>query len=284
MQSRPAETDIPSPVAEAIAVLRRPGTRRPRIGIILGSGLGSFVDALSSEAVCAYADIPGFTSSTAPGHAGRAVMGLLEGTPVIALQGRCHAYEGRSSEELAFPVRVLHALGIELLIISCAAGGLSPELAVGDLLIFRDHVDLQFRSLHSRPAPRAGWISPYNGRLSQLARQMANNLSIRAHAGTYIAVAGPNYETRAELRWLRQIGDAVGMSAAPEAVAAHALGLPALAIATITNLCDPEHPRLADAEHVLAAASQSEPRFRRLIQELVRSLPANRETPTSRRV
>jgi purine-nucleoside phosphorylase len=256
----------------------------PPVGIILGSGLGGFVEALTVERRIPYSDLPGWPVSTAIGHAGRLVSGRLENVPLLVMQGRCHLYEGYSLDDVTFPVRVLHRLGVERLIVSCAAGGLHPRFSVGDLMLIRQHINLlRERSsveTGSDPEERSGVgtfpaplpsSAPYDDRFAQRLLEIARRQNVPLVRGTYVAVTGPNYETRAELRFLRQIADAVGMSTVPEATVAHDLGMRVCGLATITNLCRPDRPAetLVDAEHVIQAAAQAEPRFRALVREFL---------------
>lgn len=278
---------------EAAEVVCRRWSRAPRVGIVLGTGLGRFVEAVAVEEEFRYADLPHFPHPTALGHAGRLIVGRIGNVPVAVLQGRSHFYEGRPAELTTFPVRLLRHLGTETLILSCAAGGLAAGLSVGDLLAIVDHVDLLFRrpfaafssylGAESRcedatgmePSPGRG-TPIYDPDLIEQVQRIARGLNIPMFRGTYIAVTGPNYETRAELRFLRKLGDAIGMSTVPEAVLGRRLGMRVCGMATMTNLCNPELSVVADGKHVLDAAAEAEPRFRAVVVELLQELEAAR--------
>lgn len=263
-------------VEQTVATIRQQWGERPRVGVILGSGLGEFVHSLELAAVLPYGALPHFPCSTAEGHAGRLALGTWSGLPVAVLQGRCHLYEGYTREQVTYPIRVLHALGVETLIISCAAGGLARDLHVGDLLVLDDHIDLQFRSHGTAcESPRRGGVRVYCAEDVSRLTSLARALSIPARRGVYIAVTGPNYETRAELRFLQRLGDAVGMSTVPEACLALALGMQVSGLALITNVCNPDRSEPADGDHVLEVARQAQPRFRALVLEFLRALSSD---------
>ena len=220
-----------------------------------------------------YEQIDGWPRCTAPGHAGRLVCGQLAGTPLMAVDGRFHAYEGHSIEELVLPVRLLAALGASTLIVSNAAGGLNPRLATGDLVVIANHINLLGRGRFppGRSSPRGE--SPYDDSLRQQALALARRELIPATEGTYVAVAGPNYETRAEYRFLRRIGgDVVGMSTVPEVTAATQLGLRTLALSVVTNVARPDVPRHTTSDEVVAAANLAAPRLCRLVECVIGEL------------
>lgn len=247
----------------------------PKIALILGSGLAGLADVIEVESRMAYRDIPHFVTPTALGHPGNLIVGKLDGRPVIALQGRVHAYEGHSVETTTFSIRVLAEIGIHTLILSNAAGGINPRYEVGDLMIIRDHVNLMGGwtgplAAAGRPAAsRPSYI--YDPQLIRLARQVSNRQNLAAHCGVYAAVRGPNYETRAEYRMLRAIGaDAVGMSTVPESLLAVQLGMRVLGISIITNACSPDALGQTTGEAVVQAAGSAE----RSTIELVRNILA----------
>lgn len=247
---------------------------RPRCGVILGTGLGGVVERMERQFVLRYDDVPGWPRCTAPGHVGRFVCGTLGGTPVIAVDGRFHAYEGRSLEELVLPVRLLAALGADTLVVSNAAGGLNPRLATGELMVISDHINLlgRDRFLPGPTTPRGA--NPYDPALRRRAFDLARREAIPATEGTYAAVAGPNYETRAEYRYLRRIGaDVVGMSTVPEVLAAARLGLRTLAISVVTNVARPDVPRHTTSDEVVAEANLAAPRLCRLVECVIGELP-----------
>ena len=216
---------------------------RPQIGLVLGSGLGSFADDLNEAVRIPYAEIPTFPCSTAIGHAGRLVVGKSGDVPVAVMQGRVHLYEGYSAAEIAFPTRVLARTGVRALILTNAAGGINLEYGQGALVILRDHISLQGQNPltganDERLGPRFPDMSyTYSKRYREIALEEAKKLSIPPREGVYAALAGPSYETPAEIRYLRAIGaDLVGMSTVPEAIAARHMGMNVLAISCVTNM------------------------------------------------
>ena len=230
--------------AESAAAFVLSQTRlRPRIGLVLGSGLGAFADDLRGAVRIPYSHIPTFPRSTAVGHAGQLVIGVSDGVAVAAMQGRVHLYEGYPAAEVAFPARVLGRLGVRALILTNAAGGINPEYGQGALVVLRDHINLQGQNPltganDERFGPRFPDMSyTYNKRYREIALEEAKKLFIPQHEGVYAALAGPSYETPAEIRHLRTIGaDLVGMSTVPEAIAARHMGMNVLAISCVTNM------------------------------------------------
>lgn len=242
----------------------------PSVGVILGTGLGAFVEAIQIEHSFSYDELPGFCTTTAIGHAGELVCGKLDGTPVVALRGRSHCYEGVSREEITFPVRVLRELGVQTLVVSCAAGGLNPLFRVGEIMLITDQIDFLYPRLTSLDPSRQVQKQPLFhdllcSRLEEVAKQ--ENISLRQ--GTYVSVTGPNYETRAEMRFYRMLADAIGMSTVPEVLQANKLGMQVVGLATITNLCNPDALVGADGDHVVCVASEAEPAFRKLVCRLI---------------
>lgn len=254
------------------------GSEPPRWGIILGSGLGDLATALTASRRFPYTAIPGFPRPTVPGHAGELVLGRLADRPVAILNGRLHFYEGHSMAQVAWPVRLLHALGCRALVVTNSAGGLNPTFQPGDLMAITDHIFLPglagFHPLID-PAlpPEARFVDlkdAYDPDLRALAARLAADLGFTLHAGVYAMVAGPTYETAAELRLLRLAGaDAVGMSTVPEVVVARQLGLRVLGLSCITNLALPEGPAPVTHAEVLAAAARTRPRLTALVQHLI---------------
>jgi purine-nucleoside phosphorylase len=250
--------DLFARAESAAAFIRSQTQLRPKIGLVLGSGLGSFADDLSEAVRIPYAQIPSFPRSTAIGHAGQLVVGKSGNVPVAVMQGRAHLYEGYSAAEVAFPTRVLGRIGIRILILTNAAGGINVEYGQGALVILRDHVNLQGQNPLTGPNDdRLGRRFPdmsytYAKRYREMALEEAKKLSIAPHEGVYAALPGPSYETPAEIRYLRTIGaDLVGMSTVPEAIAARHMGIEVLAISCVTNMAAGILDQPLDHEEVL---------------------------------
>ncbi|MEO1525778.1 MAG: purine-nucleoside phosphorylase [Planctomycetota bacterium] len=252
---------------------------QPRTGIVLGSGLGPLADKIESPTAIAFADIPGFGRSTAGGHRGQLIVGHLAGSPVIAMAGRLHRYEGWSDEEVTFPIRVLHGLGATRLIASNAAGGVNPKLRVGDVLVIRDHINwlhpraggalITFRagSKAEEPSPHA---EIYSSEMAEAALAAARRNGFSATEGTYLATLGPTYETRAEYRMMRRIGaDVVGMSTVGEVITAIRCGLSVLALSTVSNVADPDRPVVADHQEVLAAGAAAAEKLEAIVRSVL---------------
>lgn len=259
--------------------------QRPTIGLVLGSGLSSLADTLTHADKIPYDQIPHWPVSTVHGHQGQLVMGQLEGHTVAVLQGRSHFYEGYSPQQITFPIRVLQLMGVKTLIVTNAAGGMNPTFKPGDLMLIRDHVNLPgmagFSPLRGPNDETLGarfpdMTEPYSARLRQIAQAAAAEHHIPLHEGVYTCVAGPSYETPAELRFLRTIGgDAVGMSTAPEVVVARHARIEVLGISTITNLALPDPPpgTLLSHEEVITMGKLVIPRLTTLILAVLRRLP-----------
>ena len=256
----------------------RLGTERPVAGIILGSGLGGLANRLTDPARVPFAEIPGFPSATVAGHAGVLIAGRLASRPVLALAGRFHMYEGHAAALAAFPTRVLHALGVQTLIVSNAAGGIRRSLNPGDLMLIRDHLNFMFRNPLCGPndatEPRFPDMSaPYDTRLGELAHEVARTNGIALAEGVYCGLLGPTYETPAEVRMLAFMGaDAVGMSTVPEVIVARALGLRVLGVSCVTNMaCGLTTQPITHAE-VIETTARAAARFERLIAGVVERL------------
>ncbi len=251
-------------------------TTKPTVGIILGSGLGGFIDIITRETEIHYSDIPNFPVSTVKGHEGQLVFGKIGTTNVMLMAGRFHYYEGYSMEEVTFPVRVMKALGIETLIVSNAAGGTNPGFAIGDLMIVKDHIN-QFpeHPLRGPNDDRLGTRFPdmgqtYDHQLIDLARKIGTEKGITLRTGVYIGLQGPTFETPAEYRWLHTIGgDAVGMSTVPEAIVARHGGMRVFALSVITDLGITDEPVVITHEEVLEAANAAAPKMAALVTELI---------------
>jgi purine-nucleoside phosphorylase len=264
----------------AVEVVRRSSTLEPEVGIILGTGLGGLAEEIDVEAAVAYEQIPGFPLSTVESHAGRLLLGRLGKRPVVAMQGRFHRYEGYSLGAVTFPVRVMHALGAGTLIVSNACGGMHPLWAPGDLVLLSDHINLLgdnplIGPNDERLGPRFPDMSaPYDPVLRALTREVARELGITLREGVYVAVPGPNLETRAEYRMLRNLGaDVVGMSTVPEVIVAAHAGMRTIGLSIITDQCLPDALEPADLGRIIATARRAEPSLTRLIGAVVERLP-----------
>ena len=251
----------------------------PEVGIILGTGLGGLAKQIAVEAEVAYGEIPGFPLSTVETHAGKLLLGRLAGRPVVAMQGRFHRYEGYDLQQVTVPVRVLHALGARTLVVSNACGGMHPLWSPGDLVLISDHINLLGDNPLVGPNDeRLGSRFPdmsaaYDPELRALARAIALELGIVLREGVYVAVPGPNLETRAEYRMLRAIGaDVVGMSTVPEVIVANHQGMRTIGISIITDQCLPDALEPADIGRIIATANRAEPSLTRLISAIVERL------------
>ncbi|HLJ80768.1 MAG TPA: purine-nucleoside phosphorylase [Ktedonobacterales bacterium] len=278
--------DSPFAIAsEAAEAIRQRHAEAPRVAIVLGTGLGGLADRIASPTIVPYADIPHFPRSTVAGHAGRLVLGRIGSVHVAAMQGRFHLYEGYTPEQVVLPVRALRVLGAEALIVTNAAGGLDPSQHAGDLLLLRDHIGLPTMAGRNplvgandeRLGPRfPAMTSAYDADLATLAREVAGAQGTPLREGVYAMVSGPNYESPAELRFLRAIGaDAVGMSTVPEVIAARHMGMRVLAISVITNVAlggadaTPEEPSHLE---VVATAEAAGTRLAALIEGVIERL------------
>ncbi len=252
-------------VQEAVSFLSANGYQNASTGIILGTGLGGLVDKIVVSKSISYAEIPHFPVSTVESHQGKLILGTLNGHSVIAMQGRFHYYEGYSMAEVVFPVRVLHALGIKNLIISNAAGNMNLNWKKGELMLITDHINMQpDNPLRGNDASKFGGIftdmsMPYDKRLNEAFIAVAENEKIKLNQGVYVAVSGPNLETKAEYRYLKAAGaDVVGMSTVPEVIAANQLGLPVAAISVLTDDCDPDNLHPINISDIIATAMAAE--------------------------
>jgi purine-nucleoside phosphorylase len=263
----------------AVAEVRRHCDLSPRVGIVLGTGLGRLADEISGACAVPYSTVPGFVLPTVESHEGRLILGTLSGVPVAGLQGRLHRYEGHTLPQVVFPVRVLRRLGADVLILTGACGGLVPEWSEGDLVLLEDHINLMGDNPLIGPnedelGPRFPDMSePYDAGLRSKAKDAAGRLGITLREGVYAAVTGPNLETRAEYRMLRGLGaDVVGMSTVPEVIAARHSGMRVLAVSIVTDLCDPDHLEVADIARIIDNARAAEPHLTRLIGSVVERL------------
>lgn len=259
-------------IEAAATAVRARFARTPDAAIVLGTGLGGLAKAIEVEQSIEYGDIPGFPLSTVESHAGRLLCGTLAGKTVIAMQGRFHRYEGYSLQQVTFPVRVLRALGAPTLVVSNACGGMHPLWEAGDLMLIADHINLLgdnplLGRNDDRLGPRFPDMSqPYDPALRELARAEARRQGITLREGVYVAVTGPNLETRAEYRMLRAMGaDVVGMSTVPEVIVAVHGGMRVLGVSIITDMCLPDSLEPASLDKIIGVAARAEPHLTSLI-------------------
>jgi len=266
-------------IREAVAGVRGHTDLQPRVGIIMGTGLGGLAGEIDAEVVLPYEEIPHFPLSTLEAHPGRLILGQLGGTPVVAMQGRSHRYEGYSLQEVTFPIRVMRMLGAEVLVLSGISGGMNPLWRAGEMVLLDDHINL----LGDNPlvgdnldelGPRFPDMSePYDRGLQAMAEKAALEAGIRLNRGVYLALAGPNPETRAEYRMLRGMGaDIVGMSTVPEVIVARQMGMRVLGLSIITDQCLPDALEPVDVPAIIATAMNAEPRLTALIRAVVTEL------------
>jgi purine-nucleoside phosphorylase len=263
-------------IQEAAAAIRARWKKTPRVGIILGTGLGALAQDIACDVGIPYEDIPHFPHSTVESHAGRLVCGTLGGRPVVAMEGRFHFYEGYTLQQVTFPVRVMKALGCDTLIVSNACGGMNPQFAKGDIMVIEDHINLLGANPLIGPNDdRLGDRFPdmcnaYDRELLALARQIATEEQISVQQGVYVAVPGPNLETRAEYRFLRIIGaDVVGMSTVPEVIVAVHSKMRSLGFSAVTDMCLPDALEPVSLHEILAVAAEAEKKLRVLVRRVV---------------
>ena len=250
----------------------------PEVGIVLGSGLGGLVDAIDIQYTIPYKDIPNFPVSTVQGHESKLVFGMLSGRKVVMMQGRFHYYEGYSTNEVTFPIRVLKYLGIKLLVLSNASGGINPDFRVSDIMIITDHINLLPNPLIGKNDDRIGTRFPelseaYNKNAIAMADKIANELNIKLQHGVYVGDTGPTYETPAEYNYYRVIGgDCVGMSTVPEVIVARHCGLPVFAMSVITDLGGKDIAVQVTHEEVINAANVAAPKMSAILKEMLKRL------------
>ncbi|MBI4436000.1 MAG: purine-nucleoside phosphorylase [Candidatus Omnitrophica bacterium] len=271
--------DLREKIGESLEAVQRKAKGKWEIGIILGTGLGQLARKVTQKKEMDYQEIPHFPHTTALTHTGRLILGKIGKKRVVAMEGRFHYYEGYSLAEVTYPVRVMHQLGCRALIVSNAAGGLNPNFSGGDLMVITDHINLM--GVNPLIGPNEEWLGsrfpdmsePYDTRLIRVAESVASSLRMKLHRGVYVGVTGPNLETKAEYRFLRQIGsDAVGMSTVPEVIVARHCGMRVLGISCITDLCDPDALEVADIEKIIRVAKASEPKLTKLVMKVIESL------------
>lgn len=267
-------------IQEAVREIRKSWPGTPHAGIILGTGLGNLAEQIDIEATLDYESIPNFPRSTAISHRGRLVCGKLDGLPVVAMEGRFHKYEGYSLKQITLPVRVMRALGAELLVLSNACGGMNPYFRCGDIMLIEDQINLMGDNPliginDDRLGPRFPDMSePYDHELIERALDVARRENIRAHQGVFVAVTGPNLETRAEYRFLRQIGaDVVGMSTVPENIVAIHSGMRVVGFSVITDMCLPDALEPANVAEIIRIANEAEPKLTKLVMGVLAGEP-----------
>ncbi len=266
-------------IQEAVAHIRSKTPLEPEVAVVLGSGLGALAEEVEERVEIPYAEIPHFPRSTAPGHAGRLVLGALEGKRVLVYQGRVHYYEGYSAEEVVFPVRVGYFLGAKTFILTSAAGGLNPRFWAGGIMLHLDYIN--FAGANPLRGPNDERLGPrfpvmfdaYDPGLIDLARRVARAQDLHLFEGVYAWFMGPSFASRAELRLLRELGaDAIGMSTVPEVIALRHLGARVLGLSTITDMAVPEREHHATEAEVLAVAERTGPIFRAYVKALLKAL------------
>lgn len=265
-------------ISEATDFLRSNGVTAPEFGVVLGTGLGKFLDYVDIEHTIDYAEIPHFPVSTVEFHKGKLIFGTIGSTKIVAMQGRFHLYEGYSLQQVTFPIRVLQKLGIKQLLLSNAAGGINKAFRKGDLILLDDHINLQGSSpLKGLNSFEFGGIfpdmsAPYDANLNGKLHLKATELEIELKEGVYASVFGPQLETRAEYRYLGIIGaDMVGMSTTPEVIVANQLKVPCAAISVITDECDPDHLKPVDIADIIATAGKADEKLSKLFYEVIQT-------------
>lgn len=266
-------------ITETTNFLKPCNIHHAKIGIVLGSGLGNFVQELKVDKEIAYSEIPHFPVSTVQGHPGKLIFGAIAGKPVIAMAGRFHFYEGYPVEDVVFPIRVMKFLGVETLLLSNAAGGVNTNFKIGDLMIIRDHISFATKNPligknDERFGPRFPDMSePYNKQLIAKAKELGQQLNIDLKEGVYFCATGPTFETHAEYKMVHVLGgDAVGMSTVQEVIVARHMNMNVFAMSVITDIGIRNNDNIITHEEVLQAAKEAEPKFSALFREMIASL------------
>jgi len=268
--------NLPLQTQDAAEFVRKRWNKTPRFGIILGTGAGKLAEEIDAESTIPYVDIPHFPRSTATGHKGRLICGQLAGADVVAMDGRFHLYEGYPVDQATLPIHVMHQLGVEILFVSNASGGVNPKFASAEIMLIDSHLDFMYRSTTNmtcpvssqRPSRRS---DVYDTTLIEQAFQCARREGFQLHQGVYAAMLGPNYETRAEYRFLRRVGgDAVGMSTIPEVTVAGRYGMRVLGMSIITNVAQPDVLAATSGQEVIDAAVIAAPQLRSIVINAIR--------------
>jgi purine-nucleoside phosphorylase len=265
-------------IKETATFLKEQAAFSPRVGIVLGTGLNALIEHIKVEKSFAYTDIPHFADSTVEFHKGQLIFGTLEDVPVVVMQGRFHYYEGYSMQQITFPIRVMKELGVGYLLLSNAAGGMNPDYKKGDLVIIDDHINLlpdnPLRGLGDEVGNRFVDMSqPYSRQLQILLQQAFEKENVKVNIGVYVAVMGPNLETRAEYRWLRNTGaDMVGMSTVPEVIVANQMGIQCAAVSVITDECDPDNLKPVNIAEIIEVAGNADKKLSKIFTNVIGGL------------
>lgn len=270
------KTEMFTKIQESAQAIRAKSDFKPDVLVILGTGLGNLAKKIKAECEISYEEIPHFPSSTVESHSGQLILGELAGKKVAAMEGRFHFYEGYSFEEVTFPIRVIKELGANTLIVSNAAGGLNLSYGKGDLMLIDDHINFMGTSPlvgpnDERIGPRfPDMAEPYSKELLKVASEVAKQAGIKVHQGVYISVTGPNLETRAEYRMMRNFGaDVVGMSTVPEVIVGVHMGMKILGVSVVTDLCDPDNLEPVDIKEIIQTANEAGPKLDKLIEGVI---------------
>lgn len=266
-------------IQETTEYLQEKGFDNPEIGIILGTGLGKLVDEIKNPVEVSYNHIPNFPTATVEFHKGKLIFGTIENKKVVVMQGRFHLYEGYTLQDVTFPVRIMHALGIHTLLVSNASGAINLNYNKGELMLIDDHINLQggsplaFKGVEQLGERFVDMSAPYDLKLNNSLKSIAKQEGVQLHEGVYASVVGPQLETRAEYRYLKIIGaDAVGMSTVPEVIVANHLNLKVAAVSVLTDECDPDNLEKVDIAEIITMANQAEPNMITLFKKLIATL------------
>ncbi len=266
-------------IEETTDFLKEKGFEDPEIGIILGTGLGQLINEIEIITEISYNHIPNFPTATVEFHKGKLIYGIIEGKKAMVMQGRFHLYEGYSLQDVTYPVRIMHNLGVKTLLVSNASGAINLNFKKGELMLIDDHINLQggsplaFKGVEKLGTRFTDMSAPYDQKINAKLRAIAKEKNINLHEGVYVSVLGPQLETRAEYRYLKTIGaDAVGMSTVPEVIVANHLDMTVAAVSVLTDECDPDHLKPIDIDEIIAMAGKAEPEMILLFKELIKSL------------
>ena len=266
-------------IKETVDYLKERGFQSPEIGIILGTGLGQLINEIEVISEVSYNHIPNFPTATVEFHKGKLIFGTIEGKKVIVMQGRFHLYEGYSSQDVTYPVRIMNAFGVSTLLVSNASGAINQNFKKGELMLIEDHINLQggsplaFKGVELLGERFVDMSMPYDQELNTVLKTIAIQENINLNTGVYTSVYGPQLETRAEYKMLKLIGsDAVGMSTVPEVIVANHLGIKVAAISVITDECDPNNLKPVDIQDIMIMAALAEPKMIKLFKNLIKNL------------